>query len=159
MTLEKVKDYIGMMAQPSINYKEIDYNLFYVKPDSIGLYWNKLDFSEAIAHTPMTTEDLRKALETGNCDLFLAKDNQLNTYGGLVLRVFESFGGRVMEIVCAAGYGMNEWFNVLWSDVEVMANKCQCNRIIIIGRKGWARQMKSFNFEQKAVVLEKVLNG
>jgi len=52
---------------------------------------------------------------------------------------------------------MADWFSQLWIQVEDIAKRCQCNRILITGRQGWKKQMKMFNFEQKAIVLEKVL--
>jgi len=87
MTRVKVKDFTGMTARASINYKPVVYNLYYVTPESLGLYWDQLDFKEALSHTHMTTADLKEAIQKGACDLFLAKDNNLNTYGGLVVRV------------------------------------------------------------------------
>ena len=55
-----------------------------------------------------------------------------------------------------AGLGREEWLHYLRL-IELWAKGCGCASIELIGRKGWVRALQPQGYEERAVVLRKVL--
>lgn len=62
---------------------------------------------------------------------------------------------RVMRWVLAGGSNMESWLTLLTEKVENWAKKNKCQRLEIVGRKGWTKVLR--DYEPQAVYFVKEL--
>ena len=67
---------------------------------------------------------------------------------------FES-GIRALNIQCAGGDILDEWFEQIEAIANSLAKEHGCKNIYIIGRAGWARKMKGLGYKTIHTVIAK----
>lgn len=70
------------------------------------------------------------------------------------MTTFDS-GMKVLTIQCAGGERMDEWFEQVDALAISMARHHNCDKIYIVGRKGWERQLRNIGYEHAHTVLTK----
>lgn len=116
----------------------------------------------------MTPDEIRRGIElalrngTGGAtatDILIGlmnKELTLLEFGaGFLVVCTENYpSGRALKICVAHGLIDKEQPDIL-SFVERLARDLGCNRILIEGRRGWARQLSQFGYAEQYVVVTK----
>lgn len=97
-----------------------------------------------------TLDDVREAVERGEAQLWAGERSahvtQIETYPF----------GKAIEVL-ASGGDMDELIDVLRPQIEAWAKAQGCVAAHVVGRLGWARQLKSCGYEPLYTVIRKEL--
>lgn len=84
-------------------------------------------------------------------DLSIAKLIAVTTFD---MVTFES-GIRVLNIQCAGGERVDEWFAEVDAIANCVAKRHDCSKIYVIGRNGWARKLKPIGYAPVHTVISR----
>ena len=120
--------------------------------------------SEALTrgNADQSPEDIRQALDRGGMQLWLVWGYESGRDAGpgkpvgvCVTELIDSPRGRCCTLVIVAGESWPRWRHLL-GDIERWAvSDWDCERMALIGRKGWARRLVGDGWREMAVVIEK----
>lgn len=96
-------------------------------------------------------DELATELAQGTKLLWLACEGQ-RVLGAIVTMLFDTIEGRALKMLECGGDEMAAWMH-LHERIEQYAKNEGCSRVLIEGRRGWARQLP--DYRMIAVVLEK----
>lgn len=131
-------------------------NLICVPPNKVRLIWPNVwhliyesmkrgDFG---AFKPVEDDVLN-----GDALLWLATDGE-NVAAACVTQITQSEWRKVCSFVALGGIGIERWFGLL-PEIEAYAKAEGCHSMRVVGRKGWARLLPTY--QEHRVVLEKEL--
>lgn len=128
-------------------------------PNDLIVHWGEIEpfVSAAVdkSHGELTIDSVKAKVETGEIAIATVfNDDDLVAAISFDIIEFDS-GLRAINIQCAGGELMSEWFEQVEAIANCLAKKHNCNKIYIIGRQGWARQMKSLGYEILHTVIAK----
>lgn len=127
-----------------------------IPPDRVGETWPALGpiVRRASEKVPLWkwTETEQEVL-TGKQLLWCAFDDK-EILAAATTRIFNTDGGKVCEIA-AAGKSHAKWARWAMVRLEDFAKAEGCDKMRIIGRRGWSRVLPDFS--EAAVILEKGL--
>lgn len=103
-----------------------------------------------------TINALEDLLSGGRAILWVLTHDGIPT-GAVVTAVCDWDGKKVAEIVIAGGMGILDGLTAHFGKVHEWARSHQVPEIMFRGRRGWARALKSFGYEEIAVTLRKAL--
>jgi hypothetical protein len=98
-------------------------------------------------------EDLHTKCLSGDMQLWVAYDKGL--LAAVVTQITVYPNARVLELQFCGGTRMNEWLSSMMSTLEAFAREQQCDRVYVVGRKGWMRALREYEYMN--TVLRKVL--
>ena len=81
-------------------------------------------------HDPLTIADVTAQLEEGAAQVFFAENSTA------VTKIFDRGNTRFCEIWLAGGE-LNEVIELKDKEIEPFAREMGCDRVVIIGRRGW----------------------
>jgi len=121
-----------------------------VEPSQLPAIWDQL--AELLAPAceksfgQDTIQTLRKALISGNDRVFVVLDDE-DIIGAVTysIKEFET-GLRLLDIGYAGGVAMDTQMEAVIAMFKHLQNAFMCDRVRIVGRKGWVRYMKQFGF-------------
>ena len=106
-----------------------------------------------------TVDDLGRRILNDEQQLWIMFDEDKEICGALVTQMWRYPRKKVMEIVaCGGGDSKNQLDDYLYESMKVLedfARTNDCDVMRVEGRKGWAKALKPYKFEQPAIVLEK----
>ena len=93
-----------------------------------------------------TIEDIEERCRDGRCQSFQVGD------GVIVTEMLAYPNARVMNVVMAAG----DMYDVLDAQQQMIefAKKHGCDKVIMRGRKGWRRILKSYGWDEPTIAME-----
>jgi hypothetical protein len=98
-------------------------------------------------------EPVEASVLAGAALLWLAWDGE-RIQAAAVTELHETEWRKVCVIVACSGAAMRDWLPLL-DGIEAYARAARCAGVRIMGRKGWARVLPSYN--AKRIILEKDL--
>jgi len=102
-------------------------------------------------------DEVMGEIERGEAIAWIATEGH-KIRAACVTQIISGEHGSQCFIRHCAGLGREEWLHYL-SLIELWARGCGCASIELIGRKGWIRTLQPQGYEERAVVLRKVLTG
>lgn len=128
-------------------------------PNDLITHWGEIEpfVSAAVdeSNGELTVESIKAKVESGEIAIATVfSDETLVAAISFDIIEFDS-GMRVINIQCAGGTMMDKWFEQVEAIANNLAKSHNCTKIYIIGRKGWARQMKSLGYEPIHTVIAK----
>jgi hypothetical protein len=99
-----------------------------------------------------TPEEMRERIERGEFILALvARGNEV--IGGQVFNIATDPQGRkYVAIMCSGGRDMWEWLPGMVSLGKHLALMAGAERVVVVGRRGWARVLRRYGLKVNAVV-------
>lgn len=121
---------------------------------------------------PLIAGRVRKALENGNSleepdsirgalmdqamQLWFVKQGELVT--AVVVTSIEVYDqGKTLQVVALEGEGLDAWLGEVERTLRVFGAAHGCKYLSMIGRKGWLRTLRRFNWDEKGVIMRKEL--
>lgn len=99
------------------------------------------------SHGQETIQTLRSALMKGSQGLFVIKDGE-DIIGAVTFQTTDHDTGlRLLDINYAGGVAMGTQMPAVIDMFHRLKSAFMCDRVRIIGRKGWVRYMKQFGFK------------
>jgi hypothetical protein len=93
-----------------------------------------------------TIHTLRKSLMQGKDGLFVVLDGE-EIIGAVTYTVVDyDTGLRLLDINFAGGVAMDTQMPAVIEMFQLLKRQLMCDRVRIVGRKGWVRYMKQFGF-------------
>lgn len=129
-------------------------NLVCVDPDSLPDIWGHVSplIRRAMRDAVISSfEHIEKELFSDKAQLWIVWDGQAILCAGIT-QLYKDKG--VCLITACGGESREKWLHVL-PEIEAFAKAEGCTRTMIIGRKGWLRELKDYRLAQ--VILEKEL--
>lgn len=94
-----------------------------------------------------TIHTLRKSLMQGKDGLFIVLDGE-EIIGAVTYTVVDyDTGLRLLDINFAGGVAMDTQMPAVIEMFQLLKRQLMCDRVRIVGRKGWIRYMKQFGFK------------
>lgn len=130
-----------------------------VPPDDLPGIW-----MEIAPRLQSAVDTSRGKLELGDFAALIGADRmQLwlvrngNKIAGVVVTEVADFPRQVVcRIVACVGVGLHDWIGFI-EEIEDWARTVGCGAMQLIARKGYARALRQFDYEQTHVLLEKEL--
>ena len=97
-----------------------------------------------------TLEDVRAALDTGRARLWTGR-------GSALVALVEDDPGERRLLIWLAGGDRDELEHDLLGRVEAWGRETGCRRVLVIGREGWARTLKTKGYAPLARIIAKEL--
>ena len=108
---------------------------------------------DALAHTGShTVDDVLEEVEEGSAQFYPVQD------GAAVFKIGEYPQKRV-RLIWLYGGEMASNINGVLEAAEFHAEEQDCTEVMIVGRRGWERVLKSHGFTHQGVVLTKGIGG
>ena len=128
-------------------------------PDDLILHWDEIEpfVSAAVdeSNGELTIESVKSKVEAGEIAIATVfSDDTLVAAISFDIVEFDS-GLRAINIQCAGGTMMDQWFEEVEAIANCLAKSHNCSKIYIIGRQGWARQMKGLGYKKVHTVIAK----
>lgn len=64
-------------------------------------------------------------------------------------------GIRILNIQCAGGERVDEWFNEVDVIANAVAKRHDCSKIYVIGRNGWVRKLRHIGYQPVHAVISR----
>lgn len=132
-------------------------DLLLVPPESVAEYWDYLGprlIRPAFDNSTTDYEMVGRDVKSGAMLMWIALD-KTDILATCVTQICEANGEKFCMIVAIGGHDMSAWFGLL-PQLEEYASKENCKRMVLIGRKGWQRQLGS-DYRLDRVTLSKEL--
>lgn len=128
-------------------------------PNDLIAHWDEIEpfVSAAVdeSNGELTAESVKARVEIGEIAIATVfSDDTLVAAISFDIVEFDS-GLRVINIQCAGGTMMHQWFEQVEAIANNLAKHHNCTKIYIIGRQGWARQMKGLGYSTIHTVISK----
>lgn len=136
------------MAQPI--------QLVCMQPDEVWKIWpgivhDLIDAGFAASDVPMP-DDIVEQLKYGKRVLWLAVLDDGTIVAAMLTELFEMRSGKVCKLMECGGSHLDDWKHMRF-EIEAYAKGEGCDRVMVIGRPGWAGVLK--DYRTTGVVLEK----
>lgn len=105
-------------------------------------------------------EGIQKRIENKEIAVCTIFDSELRKIIAVVTFEMTSFdsGMKILTIQCAGGERMDEWIPQIDAISLSMAHRHGCQKVYIVGRKGWERKLRDIGYEHAHTVLSKEVN-
>ena len=128
-------------------------------PDHLLHHWGEIEPFIKLAcdesNGELTPDVVKRKVEMHNVIIAVVyDDDKLVAAISYDIIDFES-GMRALNIQCAGGDILDEWFEQIEAIANSLAKEHGCNNIYIIGRAGWARKMKGLGYKTIHTVIAK----
>lgn len=128
-------------------------------PDDVIRHWDEIapfiQLAVYESNGELTLESVRLKVEAKEIAIATVySDDQLVAAISFDIIDFES-GLRVLNIQCAGGTFMDDWFEQVEAISNSLAKQHNCSKVYIIGRAGWVRKMKHLGYSVAHTVLTK----
>ena len=128
-------------------------------PDHLLHHWGEIEPFIKMAcdesNGELTPDVVKRKVEMHNVIIAVVyDDDKLVAAISYDIIDFES-GMRALNIQCAGGDILDEWFEQIEAIANSLAKEHGCNNIYIIGRAGWARKMKGLGYKTIHTVIAK----
>ena len=135
-----------------------DSQISYVPPEDVGLIWKQIEplllktlEIDGFAYMPKDIFDsiLKKIMQ-----LWISWNGKTNVVeAAIVTEIIDYPRLRSCRYFLAGGTNMKVWFNSMKEQIEQWAIQNNCQRIELVGRKGWVKWLK--DYKQKHIILMK----
>lgn len=127
--------------------------------DSVRERWREIEpFIERALEYSLGTlakEQVLEALTSGEMQGFLVCTP--NLVGVCVTRIQIYPATKNLEVLLLAGDGFDEWGGELDGVLRRLGGLTQCNRMVCMGRRGWARKLRQLGWGEQSVLVAKEL--
>lgn len=130
-------------------------------PLDVLRFWPEIEpfVQMAIDHSngEFSMEGIQKRIENKEiavCTIFDSDIRKLIAVITFEMTNFDS-GMKILTIQCAGGARMDEWIPQIDSIAISMARRHGCQKVYIVGRKGWERKLRDIGYEHAHTVLSK----
>ncbi len=130
-------------------------------PSDVLHYWNEIEpfVQMAIEHSngELNMEGIIKRIEKKEIAVGTIFDDDIRKLIAVVtfeMTTFDS-GMKILTIQCAGGERLEEWFEQIDVLANSMARHHDCDKIYIVGRKGWERKLRDIGYGHAHTVLTK----
>ena len=139
-----------------------DSQISYVPPKDVGLIWKQIEplllkplEIDGFAYMP---KDIFDSLLKKKMQLWISWNVKTNTVeAAIVTEIIDYPRLRSCRYFLAGGTNMKSWFNPIKEQIEQWAKLNKCQRIELVGRKGWVKWLK--DYKQKHIILMKELKN
>lgn len=147
-------------AEPSPTASKAEPLLWLIPTEQVENVWPLADsyIKRAVEHGgPLVTlEDVRDGVFSGRTQLWLVWDDSREAADRCRAAIVTDKVRDVCLIRSLGGEGMDEWLHLI-GRLEDWARSVGCKSLIVDGRPGWEKALKSFGYERRWVVLNKEL--
>lgn len=131
-----------------------------IPSDDIDKLWEAVApmLAEALKYdnSGMRLKDLKEELDADQMQLWIVADDVIRC--AAVTKIANSlYGTHFARILFLAGDHIDEWLGELLTIIEKWAKEHGCDVIEAVGRKGWERVGKKFNYRHSYTVIQKDL--
>tara|TARA_R110002167_G_scaffold50981_4_gene147936 strand:- start:542 stop:1012 length:471 start_codon:yes stop_codon:yes gene_type:complete len=139
-----------------------DSQISYVPPKDVGLIWKQIKplllkplEIDGFAYMP---KDIFDSLLKKKMQLWISWNvKQNNVEAAIVTEIIDYPRLRSCRYFLAGGTNMKSWFNPIKEQIEQWAKLNKCQRIELVGRKGWVKWLR--DYKQKHIILMKDLTN
>jgi len=139
-----------------------DSQISYVPPKDVGLIWKQIEplllkplEIDGFAYMP---KDIFDSLLKKKMQLWISWNVKTNNVeAAIVTEIIDYPRLRSCRYFLAGGTNMKSWFNPIKKQIEQWAKLNKCQRIELVGRKGWVKWLK--DYKQKHIILMKELTN
>ncbi len=139
-----------------------DNQISYVPPQEVGLIWKQI---EPLLNKPLEIDgyaykpkDVFDSLLIQKMQLWISWNTKTNIVeAAIITEIIEYPQLRSCRYFLAGGTNMKVWFNPMKEQIEQWAKQNNCQRIELVGRKGWVKWLK--DYKQKHIILMKELKN
>ena len=139
-----------------------DSQISYVPPKDVGLIWKQIEplllkplEIDGFAYMP---KDIFDSLLKKKMQLWISWNVKTNNVeAAIVTEIIDYPRLRSCRYFLAGGTNMKSWFNPIKERIEQWAKLNKCQRIELVGRKGWVKWLK--DYKQKHIILMKELTN
>ena len=139
-----------------------DSQISYVPPKDVGLFWKQIEplllkplEIDGFAYMP---KDIFDSLLKKKMQLWISWNVKTNNVeAAIVTEIIDYPRLRSCRYFLAGGTNMKSWFNPIKEQIEQWAKLNKCQRIELVGRKGWVKWLK--DYKQKHIILMKDLTN
>ena len=139
-----------------------DSQISYVPPKDVGLIWKQIEplllkplEIDGFAYMP---KDIFDSLLKKKMQLWISWNVKTNNVeAAIVTEIIDYPRLRSCRYFLAGGTNMKSWFNPIKEQIEQWAIKNKCQRIELVGRKGWVKWLK--DYKQQHIILMKELKN
>tara|TARA_R110001599_G_scaffold92247_1_gene241801 strand:- start:115 stop:585 length:471 start_codon:yes stop_codon:yes gene_type:complete len=153
------------VQQTQIKHSDIPYSdsqISYVPPKDVGLIWKQIEplllkplEIDGFAYMP---KDIFDSLLKKKMQLWISWNVKTNNVeAAIVTEIIDYPRLRSCRYFLAGGTNMKSWFNPIKEQIEQWAIKNKCQRIELVGRKGWVKWLK--DYKQQHIILMKELKN
>jgi hypothetical protein len=123
-----------------------------VDPEDLEFIWSQVEpqISRALEGS-YSSYDIMKYIKENRMQLWISWNDGIEA--SFVTEVCDYPQIRVMRWVLAGGSNIENWLNPMKEKVESWAKKNNCQRLEIVGRKGWTKILR--DYEPQAVYFVK----
>jgi hypothetical protein len=135
-----------------------DSQISYVPPEDVGLIWKQIEplllkplEIDGFAYMP---KDIFDSILKKKMQLWISWNGKTNVVeAAIVTEIIDYPRLRSCRYFLAGGTNMKSWFNPMKEQIEQWAIQNNCQRIELVGRKGWVKWLK--DYKQKHIILMK----
>jgi hypothetical protein len=135
-----------------------DSQISYVPPEDVGLIWKQIEplllkplEIDGFAYMP---KDIFDSILKKKMQLWISWNGKTNVVeAAIVTEIIDYPRLRSCRYFLAGGTNMKSWFNPMKEQIELWAIQNNCQRIELVGRKGWVKWLK--DYKQKHIILMK----
>ena len=139
-----------------------DSQISYVPPEDVGLIWKQIEplllkplEIDGFAYMP---KDIFDSILKKKMQLWISWNGKTNVVeAAIVTEIIDYPRLRSCRYFLAGGTNMKSWFNPMKEQIEQWAIQNNCQRIELVGRKGWVKWLK--DYKQKHIILMKELTN
>jgi len=139
-----------------------DSQISYVPPEDVGLIWKQIEplllkplEIDGFAYMP---KDIFDSILKKKMQLWISWNGKTNVVeAAIVTEIIDYPRLRSCRYFLAGGTNMKSWFNPMKEQIELWAIQNNCQRIELVGRKGWVKWLK--DYKQKHIILMKELKN
>lgn len=106
-------------------------------------------------HCPHTPAELWANMTAGDWTLYRVSAGR-EPIGLYAVRVFDTARGRGIEMPFLVGSHIRQWWQIADSHMEALAREFGAAKIVLTGRKGWARLTEG-RYRVASVIIERTL--
>lgn len=130
----------------------------YVPVEHLGGLWKKVEphliKPLEIDGNAYTTKDIFDSLLQTKMQLWISwNKKEKDVEAAIITEIIDYPQKRACRYFLAGGRNMKNWFKPIKKEIENWAKHNNCNRIELVGRKGWVRWLK--DYDPKHIVLVK----
>jgi hypothetical protein len=139
-----------------------DSQISYVPPQDVGLIWKQveplLDKPLEIDGYAYKSKDIFDSIINQKMQLWISWNvKNKNVEAAIITEIIQYPQFRSCRYFLAGGNNMKSWFNLMKEQIELWSIKNKCQRIELVGRKGWVKWLK--DYKQKHIILMKELKN
>ena len=135
-----------------------DSQISYVPPEDVGLIWKQIEplllkplEIDGFAYMP---KDIFDSILKKKMQLWISWNGKTNVVEAVIVTEIIDYPRlRSCRYFLAGGTNMKSWFNPMKEQIELWAIQNNCQRIELVGRKGWVKWLK--DYKQKHIILMK----